>query len=225
MPTHFFAPNHHFTEKSSAAAERLTELGNKIFWEFNRFKSAPSPLPQTYQMNRLTQPPIYERMIKDSPELQQHLAKKIIQLIESTKKTFLNSNHNQVINLTQDGDDIQVQTNNLLRQIEIDQSRPKGFELVSVHQVRSLIEQTLEWNNLVLTWYESTKEAEINTKKAIPTRMTDSQKIDALKRTQAADLPVTSNENWTSSVSDAAKKLILAVKQHEYDQQRGASPK
>lgn len=217
----FFTNKNNIQEQSTAADSRFIDLGNKIFWEFNPYKTVPTHLPHTYQLHRLTQPPIYLRSIKESPELQKHLANKIIKLLVATQKMYQTYEVAQTIMFEHKREEIEGSVLNLLRQIDVDLSRPKGFQSVTGEQVRLIMVQAFEWNHAVVNWIEEIKQVDVTIKKAMPARLIDAQKLETLKKVQSVE----SHERWPSSVSDAAKKLMLAIAQHEAEHSSGGSPK
>lgn len=208
---------------------QISDLGNKIFWEFNPHKTLPFILPQTYRLDRITKPPIYISKITNSPDLQKHLAHKVIKLIDSTQEKYLSLKITQETDCGQTGLIIKSQAMDLLRQIDKDLTRPKGFQVVTGAQVRLIITEALEWNHAVITWIVDQQQSELErqkmAQKVAPPRMTDAQKLEALKRAQATVSPMEPNKNWSPSVANAAKKLMLAIAQREEESLTGSSPK
>ncbi len=185
---------------------RIRDLGNKIFFEFNPRKRVPCPLPHDYHLNRITYPPVYVRLITSSPDLQQHLIQKIIMLVNSmleqcqTLRSLRVETESTIQQIQQEAENFKQTAANLSRQIEIDLSRPPGFELVTGETFKSIIEEALIWKEEVLAWIEATQQANLKA-----------------KQTQTTIFATTSKKNWSKSVSDAADKLLQAVAQREAD--------
>ncbi len=211
---HFFHCHQSPTRDSS-----INDLVNKIFFEFNPHKVVPCPPPPNYHLNRLTLPPVYVRLITQSPDLQQHLIQKIINLVNSMLEQCQTLRESPEGAIQQDAVKIKATTASFSRQIEIDLSRPPGFQIMTGEAVKSIIEQALNWKKDVLTWIEATQQAALKAKQAPPVRRTVVQVLGPIESPKAA----ARTESWSPSVIAAAKNLQLAVAQREADKLKGFS--
>lgn len=211
---HFF-----HSQKSSSCDSSIPVLGNKIFFEFNPCKTVPCPLPDNYHLNRLTQPPVYVRLITQSSDLQQHLIQKIISLINSMLEQCKTLRGSPDLAIQQEALKIKSIAERFSRQIEIDLSRPPGFQIMTGEAVKLIIEQVLIWKEGVLAWIEEGQQADAKAKQALPSRRTGAQALSLIEASKSS----VSTDFWSPAVIAAAKSLQQAVAQREAEKPNDAS--
>ncbi len=212
-------------QKQTTACEsrKINDLGDKIFFEFHPHKAVPNPLPHNYHLNRITTPLLYIRLITDRPDLQQHLIEKIINLVNLIMEKCQVLKVESVMIFQQDAARIAGEAVGLARQVAVDLSRPKGFQIVTGERVKLLIEQALMLKEEVLALIAAQQENELKAMQRAPSRVFVARgykPMETQTTISAAVLP----ESWSPSVSAAAKNLRLAVAQKEVDDKvRGSS--